>query len=62
MASGPITSGQIKGEKVGAVTDFPFLGSKIAVYGNCSHEIRWLLLCWKTMTNLDSVSKSKDSL
>ena len=60
MASGPITSWQIKGEKVEAVLDFPFLGSKITVYGNFSHEIRWLLLCWITMTNLDSVLKSKD--
>ena len=60
MASGPITSWQIKGEKVEAVTDFPFLGSKTTEYGNCSHEIRWLLLCRKTITNLDSVLKSED--
>ena len=40
MASGPITPWHIKGEKVEAVLDFPFLGSKITVYGNFSHEIR----------------------
>ena len=40
MASGPITSWQIEGEKVEAVTDFIFLGSKITVDGNCSHEIK----------------------
>ena len=61
MASGPITSWQIVGEKVGTVTDFIFLGSKITVDGNCSHEIkRCLLLRRKTMTNLDSVLKSRD--
>ena len=61
MASGPITSWQIEGEKVEAVTDFLFLSSKITVDGDCSHEIRrWLLLERKTMTNLDSVLKSKD--
>ena len=60
MASGPITSGQIEGEKVEAVTDFIFLGSKITANGNCSHEIkRCLLLARKSMTNLDSVLKSK---
>ena len=50
MASGPIASWQIEGEKVEAVTDFLFLGSKITVDGDHSHEIRrWLLLClWKT--------------
>ena len=52
---------QIVGEKVGTVTDFIFLGSKITVDGNCSHEIkRCLLLRRKTMTNLDSVLKSRD--
>ena len=61
MASGPITSWQIEGEKVEAVKDFLFLSSKITVDGDCSHEIRrWLLLERKTMTNLDSVLKSKD--
>ena len=61
MASGPITSWQIEEEKVEAVTDFFFLGSKITADGDCSHEIRrWLLLGRKAMTNLDSVLKSKD--
>ena len=51
MASGPITSWQIEGENVKAVTDFLFLGSKITVYGDCSHEIRrQLLLGWKAVT------------
>ena len=61
MASGPITSWQIEGEKVEAVTDFLFLGSKITVDGDCSHKIRRrLLLGRKVMTNLDSVLKSKN--
>ena len=61
MASGPITSWQIEGEKVEVVTDFLFLGSKITVDGDCSHEIRThLLLGRKAMTNLDSVLKSRD--
>ena len=61
MASRPITSRQIEGEKVGVVTDFLFLGSKITVDGDCSHEIRrQFLLGRKAMTNLDSVLKSKD--
>ena len=61
MASGPITSWQIEGGKVEAVTDFLFLGSKITVDGDCSHEIRiWLLLGRKAVTNLDSVLKSRD--
>ena len=61
MAFGPSTSWQAEGEKVEAVTDFLFLGSKIIVDGDCSHEIRrWLLLGGKAMTNLDSVLKSKD--
>ena len=56
MASGPMTSWQIDGEKVEAVTDFLFLGSKIIVDGYCSHEIRRrLLLGRKAMTNLNSV-------
>ena len=61
MASGPITSWHIEGEKVGAVMDFLFLGSKITADGDCSHEIRrQLLLGRKAMTNLDSVLKSRD--
>ena len=61
MASSPITSRQIEGEKVGAVTDFLFLGSVITADGDCSHEIRRLLLLGrKSMTNLDSILKSKD--
>ena len=60
MASGPITSSQIEGEKVEAVTDFIFLGSKITVDGDCSHEIkRHLLLRRKPMTNLDSLLKRR---
>ena len=60
MASGPITSWQIEGEKVKVVTDFLLLGSKITVDGDCSHEIRrQLLLGRKAMTNLDSVLKSR---
>ena len=60
VACGPITSWQIEGEKVIAVTDFLFVGSKITADGNCSHEIRrHLLLGRKVMTNLDSVLKSK---
>ena len=61
MVSGPITSWQIKGGKVEAVTDFIFLGSKITVDGDCSHEIkRHLLLGRKAMTYFDSVLKSRD--
>ena len=61
MASGPITSWQIDGETVETVTDFIFLGSKITVYGDCSHEMkRYLLLGRKVMTNLDSILKSRD--
>ena len=61
MASGPITSWQIGGKKVEAVTDFLFFGSKITADGDCSHEIkRRLLLGRKVMTNLDSILKSKD--
>ena len=63
MASGPITSWQIEGEKVEAVTDFIFLGSKITADSDCSHEIkRCLLLGRRAMTNLDSVLKSSDSV
>ena len=62
MASGPITSWQIEGEKVEAMTDFLFLGSKITADGDCSHEIRrHLLLGKKAMTNPDSILKSKDT-
>ena len=61
VASGPITSWQIDGETMETVTDFIFLGSKITVDGDCSHEIkRHLLLGRKAMTHLDSVLKSRD--
>ena len=61
MATGPITSWQIDGETIETVTDFLFLGSKITVDGDFSHEIkRCLLLRRKAMTNLDSVLKSRD--
>ena len=61
MSSGPITSWQIEGVQVGAMTDFIFLGPKITVDGDCSHEIkRWLLLGRKVTTNLDSMLKSTD--
>ena len=57
----PIISWQIDGEKMKTVTDFIFLGSKITVEGDCSHETRkCLLLGRKAMTNLDSVLKSRD--
>ena len=61
MASGSITSWQIVGETMETVTGFIFLGSKITVNDHCSQEIkRHLLLGGKTMTNLDSILKSKD--
>ena len=61
MASGPITSWQIDGETMETVSDFILGGSKITADGDCSHEIkRRLLLGRKVMTNLDSISKSKD--
>ena len=61
MASGPITSWKIDGKTVETVADFIFGGSKITADGDSSHEIkRCLLLERKTMTNLDSISKSKD--
>ena len=61
MASGPITSWQTEGEKVGAGADFIFLGSKPTMDSDYSHEIkRRLLLVRKAMTNLDSVLKSRD--
>ena len=61
MASGPITSWQIDGETVETVADFIFLGSKVTVDGDCSHEIkRRILLGRKVMTNLESILKSRD--
>ena len=61
MASGPITSWQIDGETMKTETDFIFLHSKIIADGDCSHEIkRLLLLERKAMTNLDSILKSRD--
>ena len=61
MASSPITSWQIDGERMETVTDFIFLGSKITVEDDCSHGIkRCLLLGRKAMTNLDSILKSRD--
>ena len=61
MASGPITSQQINGERVETVRDFILGGSKITVDSDCSHEIkRHLLLGRKAMTNLDSILKSRD--
>ena len=61
MACSPITSWQIDGETMETVADFIFLGSKITADGDCSHEIkRVLLLGRKVMTNLDSVLKSRD--
>ena len=61
MASGPITSWEIDGERVETVSDFIFLGSKITEDGDCSHEIkRHLLLGRKVMTNLDSILKSRN--
>ena len=61
MASGPITSWQVDGEKVETVADFIFLGSKITADGDCSYEIqRRLFLGRKVITNLDSIFKSRD--
>ena len=61
VASGPITSWEIDGETVEAVSDFIFLSSKITADGDCSHEIkRHLLLGRKVMANLDSILKSRD--
>ena len=63
-SSGPITAWQIDGEKVEAMTDFTFLGSKITLDGDCSHEIKkkknLLFLGRKAMTNPDSILKSRD--
>ena len=62
MASDPITSRQVDGEEVETVTDFIFLGSRITVDGDCSHKIkRCLLLGRKTVTNLDSILKTRDT-
>ena len=62
MASGPITSWEIDGETVEIVADFIFGGSKITADGDCSHEIkRCLLFGRKSMTNLDSRLKSRDT-
>ena len=61
MASDPISSWEIDGETVKAVSDFIFWGSKITADGDCSHEIkRHLLLGRKVMTTLDSIFKSRD--
>ena len=61
MASGPITSWQIDEETMETVTNLIFLGSKITADGDCSREMkRYLLLGRKTMTNLDSILKSRD--
>ena len=61
MASSPITSWEIDGETVETVSDFILGGSKITADGDCSHEIkRLLLLGRKVMTNLDSIFKSRD--
>ena len=61
MAPGPITSWEVDGETVEAMSDFIFLGYKITAGGDCSHEIkRRLLLGRKVMTNLDSILKSRD--
>ena len=63
MASGPITLWQIEQGKMEAVTDFIFLGSRITVDGDCSHEVKiHLLLGRKAMTNLDSILKAEISL
>ena len=61
MASSPITSCKLDGETMETVTDFIFLGSKISADGDCSHEIkRLLLLGRKVMTKLDSILKHRD--
>ena len=60
VASSPITSWQIDGETVETLTDFIFLGSKITADGNCSHEIKRRLLLGRSLTDLDSILKSRD--
>ena len=63
MASSPISSWQIDGERMETVADFVFLGSKITADGDCSHEIkRGLLLGRKVITNLESILKSRETL
>ena len=63
MASGPITAWEIDGETVETVSDFILGGSRITADGDCSHEIKRLLLLGnKVMTNLESISKSRDML
>ena len=59
MVSRTIISWQIDGQTVETVTDFIYLGSKITVDGDCSHELRYLLLGIKAMTNLDSILKTE---
>ena len=61
MASGLITSWQIDRETMQTVRDFVFLGSKITADGDCSHEIKVLILGRKAVTNLDSIFKSRDN-
>ena len=60
MASSPITSWQIDGETVDTVADFIFLGSRITSDGDCSHEIKRRLLLGRSLTDLDSIFKSRD--
>ena len=60
ITSGPITTRQVDGERMETVRDFIFLGSKITADGECSHEIKRHLLLGRTMTNLDSILKSRD--
>ena len=60
MASSPITTWQIDGEKMETVTDFTFLGSKITADGDCTQEIKDLLFGRKAMIKLDSILKSRD--
>ena len=62
LAFSPITSWQVERGNVEAETDFILLDSEVTVDGDCSHEIeRYLLIGWKTMTNLDSILKSRDT-
>ena len=62
LAFSPITSWQVEGGKVEAVTDFILLDSEVTLDVDCSHEIeRYLLIRWKTMTNLDSILKCRDT-
>ena len=59
ITSGPITTRQVDGERMETVRDFIFGGSKITTDGDCSHEIKRCLLLGRTMTNLDSIFKSR---